>query len=230
MFTQRTETQKWKIVFIFSLSFPKNSIKDFTETNMHIYNAKDRVTLTVIVDQVQHGSGQLELCIKISHPDKKVEISGYNIVSKSCWSGAIYALTMAANSGKWRRKNSSEDIVEQLAILYPKYLYYFSHYIQLVHSTRSKFLTINSNLAIIIRVSSFQEGLCLCISECPGASREVLQEQSEEHNRQLPLKEHYTFFWKGSFYNSPRVKQMSFTVFESIQSISGSGGSTFSLA
>lgn len=45
---------------------------------MHIYNAKDRVTLTVIVDRVQHGSGQLELCIKISHPDKKVEISGYN--------------------------------------------------------------------------------------------------------------------------------------------------------
>lgn len=45
---------------------------------MHIYNAKDRVTLTVIVDQVQHGSGQLELCIKISHPDKIVEISGYN--------------------------------------------------------------------------------------------------------------------------------------------------------
>ncbi len=34
----------------------------------------------------------------------------------------------------------------------------------------------------------------------------------------------------GSFYNSPRVKQLSFTVFESIQPISGSGGSTFSLA
>ncbi len=39
------------------------------------------------------------------------------------------------------------------------------------------------------------------------------------------------FFLKiGSFYNSPRVKQLSFTVFESIQLISGSGGSTFSLA
>ncbi len=34
----------------------------------------------------------------------------------------------------------------------------------------------------------------------------------------------------GSFYNSPRVKKLSFTVFESIQPISGSGGSTFSLA
>ncbi len=34
----------------------------------------------------------------------------------------------------------------------------------------------------------------------------------------------------GSFYNSPRVKQLSFTVFETIQPISGSGGSTFSLA
>ncbi len=56
MFTQRTETQKWKIVFIFLLSFPKNSIKDFTEANKHIYNEKDRVTLTVIVDRVQHGS------------------------------------------------------------------------------------------------------------------------------------------------------------------------------
>ncbi len=34
----------------------------------------------------------------------------------------------------------------------------------------------------------------------------------------------------GSFYISPRVKKLSFTVFESIQPISGSGGSTFSLA
>ncbi len=44
------------------------------------------------------------------------------------------------------------------------------------------------------------------------------------------LKEHSTFLEIGSFYISPRVKQLSFTVFESIQSISGSGGSTFSLA
>ncbi len=34
----------------------------------------------------------------------------------------------------------------------------------------------------------------------------------------------------GSFYTSPRVKKLSFTIFESIQPISGSGGSTFSLA
>ncbi len=38
------------------------------------------------------------------------------------------------------------------------------------------------------------------------------------------------FLETGSFYNSPRVKQLSFTVFESLQPISGSGGSTFSLA
>ncbi len=44
------------------------------------------------------------------------------------------------------------------------------------------------------------------------------------------LKEHSTYLEIGSFYNSPRVKQLSFTVFESIQPISGSGGSTFSLA
>ncbi len=45
------------------------------------------------------------------------------------------------------------------------------------------------------------------------------------------LKEHSSFFLEtGSFYNSPRVKQLSFTVFESLQPISGSGGSTFSLA
>ncbi len=45
------------------------------------------------------------------------------------------------------------------------------------------------------------------------------------------LKEHSTFLGEiGSFYNSPRVKQLSFTVFESIQPISWSGGSTFSLA
>ncbi len=43
------------------------------------------------------------------------------------------------------------------------------------------------------------------------------------------LKEDSTFLEIGSFYNSPRVKQLSFTVFESIQPISGSGGSTFSL-
>ncbi len=34
----------------------------------------------------------------------------------------------------------------------------------------------------------------------------------------------------GSFYTSPRVKKLRFTVFESIQPISGSGGSTFILA
>ncbi len=44
------------------------------------------------------------------------------------------------------------------------------------------------------------------------------------------LKEHSTFLEIGSFYNSPRVKQLSFTIFESIQPFSGSGGSTFSLA
>ncbi len=45
------------------------------------------------------------------------------------------------------------------------------------------------------------------------------------------FKGHSTFFLEiGSFYNSPRVKQLSFTVFESIQPISRSGGSTFSLA
>ncbi len=46
----------------------------------------------------------------------------------------------------------------------------------------------------------------------------------------LGLKEHSTFFLEiGSFSKSPRVKKLSFTVFESIQPISGSGGSTFSL-
>ncbi len=45
----------------------------------------------------------------------------------------------------------------------------------------------------------------------------------------LSLKEHSTFFGIGSFYTSPRVKKLRFTVFESIQPISGSGGSTFSL-
>ncbi len=34
----------------------------------------------------------------------------------------------------------------------------------------------------------------------------------------------------GSFYDSPRVKELSFTVFESIQPISVSGGSTVSVA
>jgi len=41
----------------------------------------------------------------------------------------------------------------------------------------------------------------------------------------------YFFLEIRSFYNSPRVKLLSFTVFESIQPISGSGGSTtFSIA
>ncbi len=47
---------------------------------------------------------------------------------------------------------------------------------------------------------------------------------------QQKLKEHSTIFENSSFSNSPRVKQLSFTVFESIQLISGSGGSTFSVA
>ncbi len=48
---------------------------------------------------------------------------------------------------------------------------------------------------------------------------------------QQKLKEHSTIFENSSFSNSPRVKQLSFTVFESIHKlISGSGGSTFSVA
>ncbi len=39
-------------------------------------------------------------------------------------------------------------------------------------------------------------------------------------NNGIALKEHSTFL------ESPRVKKLSFTVFESIQPISGSGGST----
>jgi len=41
-----------------------------------------------------------------------------------------------------------------------------------------------------------------------------------EHKKQfgLLLKGYSTFFWEiGSFYHSPRVKQLSFTAFESIQ-------------
>jgi len=38
------------------------------------------------------------------------------------------------------------------------------------------------------------------------------------------------FLERGSFYNYPRVKVLSFTVFGSIQPISGSGGTTFSIA
>ncbi len=44
------------------------------------------------------------------------------------------------------------------------------------------------------------------------------------------LKDHPTFLEIGSFYIFPRDKQLSFAVFESIQLISRSGGSTFSLA
>ncbi len=44
------------------------------------------------------------------------------------------------------------------------------------------------------------------------------------------LKEHSTFLGNRLIFQSPRIKKFSFTVFESIQPISGSGGSTFSLA
>jgi len=37
----------------------------------------------------------------------------------------------------------------------------------------------------------------------------------------LALKGYSTFLEIGSFYHSPRVKQLSFTVFESIQTFSG---------
>ncbi len=44
------------------------------------------------------------------------------------------------------------------------------------------------------------------------------------------LKEHSSFFGNSLILQLPRVKQLSLTVFESILPISGSGGSTFSLA
>ncbi len=46
---------------------------------------------------------------------------------------------------------------------------------------------------------------------------------------QHALKEQSNFLEIGKFYNSPRVKQLSFTVFESIRPISGTGVSTFNL-
>ncbi len=51
----------------------------------------------------------------------------------------------------------------------------------------------------------------------------------QKHSYSL-LKGTLPFLKIGSFYNSPRVKQLSFTIFQSIQPIAGSGGSTFSLA
>lgn len=44
------------------------------------------------------------------------------------------------------------------------------------------------------------------------------------------LKEHSTLFKIDSFYNSSGVKRLGFTILETIQLISDSGGSTFSLA
>ncbi len=46
----------------------------------------------------------------------------------------------------------------------------------------------------------------------------------------LSLKRNTTFFKIGSFSHSTRIKQLSFTIFESIQPISGSGGSPFNVA
>lgn len=48
-------------------------------------------------------------------------------------------------------------------------------------------LTINSDLAITITVTSGKESLGLAVGECSGASREVLQEQSERWIRQQEL-------------------------------------------
>ncbi len=49
-------------------------------------------------------------------------------------------------------------------------------------------------------------------------------------NKKLALCPLHFFLEIGSFYNSPRVKHLSFNIFESIQPISGFGGSIFSLA
>ena len=45
------------------------------------------------------------------------------------------------------------------------------------------FLTINSDLAVTIRVTGLKEGLCLTIGQSSGTMREVLQEQPEEDDR-----------------------------------------------
>lgn len=46
-----------------------------------------------------------------------------------------------------------------------------------VHHAPQRTLTINSDLAITITVTSGEESLGLLVSECSGTSREVLQEQ-----------------------------------------------------
>lgn len=45
-------------------------------------------------------------------------------------------------------------------------------------------LTINSDLAITIAVTSGKESLSLLVGECPGTGREVLQEQPDKWTKE----------------------------------------------
>lgn len=56
-------------------------------------------------------------------------------------------------------------------------------------SKRKKTLTIDSDLAITITVTSGEESLGLLVSECSGSSREVLQEQPDRWTKQQQLKQ-----------------------------------------
>lgn len=49
------------------------------------------------------------------------------------------------------------------------------------------FLTINSDLAIAIRVTGLKKCLCLSISQSSGTGREVLQEQPGEGNQRQKI-------------------------------------------
>lgn len=57
------------------------------------------------------------------------------------------------------------------------YLYYAARFVGM------KGLTIDSDLAITITVTSGEESLGLLVSECSGGSREVLQEQPKRWSR-----------------------------------------------
>lgn len=94
---------------------------------------------------------------------------------------------MAANSAEGERKKEG-------------YCFAFVGWPLHCSSGGKEFLTINSDLAIAIRVTGLKKCLCLSISQSSGTGREVLQEQPGEGNQRKMMSFSFFFLKEKPFF------------------------------
>ena len=152
-------------------------------------NTTERHSQSSFLDSVLHRRKcPLSKCIKIIYIQMKRGRLMWALLfhySRCCWSVAFSFL----NQGSELCRNKDRKTFWLLfSIRYSKSNLPAMHGKQMF-----KVHTVSSNLAITVTVSSGEESLGLLVSECPGTSREVLQEQPGRWTKHQGLKHCWIF-------------------------------------